>query len=73
LNDDELALLWRAAGDLGAPYGGFVLTLLLTAQRRDEVAGMRRSELKGRNLWTIPSARTKNGVETRAPASPAHW
>ena len=49
LSDDELALLWRAAGDLGAPYGGFAHTLLLTAQRRDEVAGMRRSELKVRD------------------------
>ena len=69
LSDDELALLWRAAGDLGAPYGGFARTLLLTAQRRDEVAGMRRSELKVRDLWTIPSARTKNGVEHDVPLS----
>ena len=41
--------------------------LLLTAQRRDEVAGMRRSELKGTDLWTISRERMKGGVPHDVP------
>jgi integrase len=69
LTDDELRLLWHAAEGLGTAYGGFAQILLLTGQRRDEVAGMRRSELKGWDLWTIPAARTKSGVEHDVPLS----
>ena len=69
LSDEEIRPVWSAAHGLGAPYGGFVQLLLLTAQRRDEVAGLRRSELKGANLWTIPGSRTKNGVEHDVPLS----
>jgi len=46
LSDDELRLVWRAAERIGVPFGQLVQTLMLTAQRRDEVAGMRRRELK---------------------------
>ena len=52
----------RAAGDVGGPFGGFARFLLLTAQRREEVAGLRRSEIKG-TVWTIPAGRTKSGIE----------
>jgi integrase len=41
---------------------------MLTGQRRDEVAGLRRSELKENgSLWIIPAARTKNGTEHDVP------
>ena len=57
---------------MGFPFGPFVQALILTAQRRDEVAGMRRRELKdGGALWTIPGERTKNGVEHDVPLVPA--
>jgi integrase len=68
LNDDELRALWRASESLGGAYGGFARFLLLTAQRRDEVAGLRRSELKG-DLWTIPAERTKGGAAHDVPLS----
>ena len=51
----------------GTPYGRFAQMLLLTAQRRDEVAGMRRSELKGTDLWTISRERMKGGVPHDVP------
>jgi integrase len=70
LSDDELGLLWRAAGDVGGPFGGFARFLLLTAQRREEVAGLRRSEIKG-TVWTIPAGRTKSGIEQDVPLSEA--
>jgi hypothetical protein len=41
LADDELLRLWRAADQIGGVAGGFVKMLILTGQRRDEVAGMR--------------------------------
>jgi hypothetical protein len=34
--------------------------MLLPAQRREEVAGIRWSEING-DIWTIPAARAKNG------------
>lgn len=72
LNDDEVRLLWRACEVIGWPFGPFVQILLLTAQRRDEVAKMRRIEVReaGR-LWTIPAERAKNGQVHDVPLSPA--
>lgn len=58
LDDDELRLIWRASRRLPLMYGGFVRLLMLTGQRRREVAGMHRAELNG-SLWTIPAGRMK--------------
>ena len=61
LTDDELAAIWKTAGGLGSPFGPFVKVLLLTLQRREEVAGMLWSELStDLTRWTIPAARMKN-------------
>lgn len=70
LSDDELRLVWLAAEKLGGPFGSFVQVLILTAQRRDEVARMTRPEI-GRDLWTIPGSRTKNGIAQDVPIAPA--
>lgn len=40
--------------------------VLLTAQRPGEVVGMHTSEIKG-EWWTIPAARSKNGITHRVP------
>ena len=62
LTDEEVALIWQAAGALGHPFGPLFRLLLLTAQRREEVAGMGWSELsQDRTTWTIPKERAKNG------------
>jgi integrase len=65
LNDDEIRAVWQAAE---GPYGALVRFLLLTAARRGEVAGMRRSELNG-DVWTIPEGRYKTGRELVLPLS----
>jgi integrase len=70
LSDEELGLAWQAGTELGFPFGTLVQLLALTGQRRDEVAGMRWSELAGA-LWTIPGARTKNGQAQEVPLSRA--
>jgi integrase len=59
LSDDELRRLWLACDEIGGRIGAFVKVLLLTGQRRSEVAGLPLSELEG-DLWTLPSERTKN-------------
>jgi integrase len=61
LSDSELAEVWGAAGTLGYPWGPFFRLALLTLQRREEVAGMRWSELApDLSIWTIPTTRMKN-------------
>ena len=62
LDDDEVAEVWVAAGQLPFPFGPFFKVALLTVQRREEVAGMRWSELSpDLSLWRIPAARMKAG------------
>jgi integrase len=63
LTDAELAAIWRACQD---DYGRIVRLLILTGQRRDEVGGMRWSEIDG-DLWTIPGSRTKNHRDQPVP------
>jgi integrase len=63
LNDDELRWLWASCDEIGWPFGPLVRLLILTAQRRDEVAGMPWRELDLANkTWTIPRERTKNDL-----------
>lgn len=62
LTEYELSKVWSAADHMGYPYGTVVELLILTAQRRNEVAGMRWSDLNFEsNTWTIPGDRNKSG------------
>lgn len=68
LSDTELAALMRAAEVEGYPFGNLFKLLAFTAQRRGEVSDMRWSEIDfGRNIWTIPAARSKNGQAHDVP------
>lgn len=61
LTNDEISKLWAETNRPG-DFAAIVRLLLLTAQRREEVAAMRWSEIDlERRLWEIPSTRTKNG------------
>jgi integrase len=61
LSDEEIQWLWRAADDVGWPFGELAKLLLLTAQRRDEVAGMEWAEVDfEKRTWTIPREKAKN-------------
>ena len=61
LGDDEIATVYKSAGTLGYPFGPLIQLLLLTAQRRDEVAEMRWSEISlDGTTWTLPAGRAKN-------------
>jgi integrase len=70
LRDDELALVWNAAGAMGWPFGSLVQLLILTGQRRDEVAGMAWSEIDlDKRLWTLPRGRVKTDKGHEVPLS----
>ncbi len=72
LKDDELVAVWNAAGTLSSPFGAFYRLLILTGQRRNEVAGMKWSELdRARLIWTIPADKAKNGKVHIVPLTPA--
>jgi integrase len=61
LADDELAAIWRATERPG-PFNSIVRLLMLTGQRREEVAGLTWAELSGDfSTWTLAANRTKNG------------
>jgi len=61
LSDHELRILWSLLPDFGV-FGSIVELLLLTAQRKSEVAEMARSEISQNGIWTIPAERYKTGV-----------
>jgi integrase len=68
LSDQEIAEIWRAAGEAAWPYGAIVRLLILTGQRRGEVAGMTWREIsEDLGTWTLPGDRTKNGAAHTVP------
>lgn len=70
LEDWELALVWKAAGTMGKPFGPMVRLLILTGARREEVAGMNWNELREvAAMWHLPSDRAKNGNALDLPLS----
>jgi integrase len=73
LSNDEIRWMWKACDDppLGEPFAAIVRLLLLTGQRLNEVAGMRRDELSDEGAtWNIPSTRTKNKRPHVVPLPP---
>ena len=72
LSDDETVAVWHAALTLGQPFSTFVRVLLLTAQRRDEVASMRWADVDlDSALWTLPREATKPDRVHEVPLAPA--
>ena len=62
LTDGEIGAIWRAALGMAEPAGPFIRLALLTLARREEVAGMRWSEISpDLSVWTIPGQRMKRG------------
>jgi integrase len=61
LSDDELSKVILTAREVDDRYGGIVELLVLTGQRREEVARLAWDELDlTQRIWTIPKLRTKN-------------
>jgi integrase len=61
LGHEELICLWTATRQADWPWGPFVRLLILTMQRRQEVAEMDWSEIDlSARTWTLPAERAKN-------------
>ena len=61
LMDDELRAIWAAGGQVGWPYGAVIKALMLTGQRRREIAWLRWDEVDfDRRLLIISARRVKN-------------
>ena len=71
LSEDEIRAFWVGLDNstMTDDVRTALRLCLVTAQRRGEVAGMRRSEIDG-DWWTIPKERSKNGKAHRVPLSP---
>jgi integrase len=68
LSLEELAAVWRAAGEIGEPARSIIRLLILTGCRRSEIAGLRWSEVDtDKALVTIPGSRVKNGRALTVP------
>jgi integrase len=70
LSGDEIRAIWPELAKAGT-FGALVKTLLLTAQRRDEVAQMSRKEIGSDGIWTIPAERYKTKCANFVPLSKA--
>uniref|UniRef100_UPI0035945D8A tyrosine-type recombinase/integrase n=1 Tax=Blastomonas sp. TaxID=1909299 RepID=UPI0035945D8A len=71
LSDDEVYVVWQAAHGLRPVHRVFYRLLILTGQRREEVAGLQWPELdRAAMLWTLPAGRAKNGEKHLVPLSP---
>ncbi len=68
LSDDEVRAFLKAVAAMGEPFGPLFRLLLLTGQRREEVAGMPWAELDAAaSVWRLPATRTKNKRASDVP------
>lgn len=68
LTDQELVSIWNAVPD--SDYGKIVKLLMLTGQRRDEIANLQHSEIDlASRLIALPAERTKNSRPHDVPLS----
>lgn len=73
-SDEEIRALWGAIEMEDAPAQGMLKMLLLTGQRRGEVAGMEWEHIdESKRVWFIPAENTKNGKEQAVPLCPDAW
>jgi hypothetical protein len=66
LTDEEIRLVWAAAGQEAYPFGDLIRALLLSGQRLREIAETRWAEVDGDTL-AIPAARMKGGQAHSLP------
>jgi integrase len=68
LDDDELRRLWLAAEAIGGPAGACVKLLMLTGQRKNEIARLTWGEVGG-DVLEIPASRMKGRKAHTLPLS----
>jgi integrase len=68
LSADEIRLVWECLPAAGDDYGDICRLLLLTGQRKSEIADLAWSEIIG-TVIELPAERVKNGEEHTVPLS----
>lgn len=75
LTDIEIKDVWAAFGAEKGTFGDLFKLLLITGQRRGEIAGMMLRELSDLDgdapMWEVPGERTKNGRPHLVPLPPS--
>ena len=68
LTDEEIIAIWLAANEMGDLFGPILKLLLLNGQRLEENTAMEWREVStGKQMWTLPERRTKNGLVHLVP------
>jgi integrase len=68
LKDPELVTVWNAAEEQGYPHGHVVQLLILTGQRKTEIANLRQPWINEKDrIITLPDWVCKNGIEHAFP------
>lgn len=74
LTDDELRAVWKAAEDMGYPFGPYFQLMILTGQRRNEWANAKLSEICARRrVLEVPKERFKGRRDHVVPLSDLAW
>ncbi|WP_417322477.1 tyrosine-type recombinase/integrase [Erythrobacter aureus] len=74
LTVEELRQIWDAAGDAGYPFGDMIRLLILTGQRRSEIAGLERGWIqKEQRAVEMPAASYKTKRPQVFPLSAPAW
>jgi len=70
LSPDEIYACWHASYELDGPRGSLVRLLMITLQRRSEVAALPWAELNhAQRQWLLPGERSKNNQDHVVPLS----
>lgn len=71
LSKEELSAIWFGSEVIGGPFEGLIKLLVLTGQRRDEVASVSWSEFnRAERVWLLPATRAKNQMPHLVPLAP---
>ncbi len=70
LDEAEIAALWRAWNNMAWPFGPLFKLLLLTGQRRNQVASLRLADIGfAQQIWTVPEESGRPGSGHEIPLS----
>jgi integrase len=70
LTDSEIIVAWNVWENMAWPFGDAFKLMLITGQRRSEVASMRWKDIdKKRRVWTLPREHTKSDRLNEVPLS----
>ncbi len=70
LTDSEIIVAWNVWENMAWPFGDAFKLMLITGQRRSEVASMRWKDIdKKRKVWTLPRENTKSDRLNEVPLS----